>query len=279
MGSCVWPVLPEDTLHKSSLNTWESSNHQTSITCKTYKYRPADNASSAISDLNNSTANLRSTSEALSQESVYVSFFKFPCTKVTSQLFIGSFEDVMNEDNLRGHGITHIISLIGPQHMIKGMRHGHCPMNDYGRSDLNGVIKQLCPIIEESQQPDQALFIHCMSGQNRSATLMLAILMKIKGKKLYEAYKLLKNMRPLVQINRGYAKQLIDMELELFGSISVSDNWMEIASCDTTKGVTFIGESVSTLSSKNNTGKSPILKPTAVTLRLGTRRKPRSEII
>jgi len=280
MGNCLYPAYPDDLRSKSSQQTWEECNHTTSF-CKTYKYnRPTYHASSAIPVFSNSTG--ISMSNSLSQESPFISFLSTPCTKVTSQLFIGSFDDVMNEDGLRDYGITHIISLIGPQHLIKGMRHGHCPMNDFGRTDLKGVLKQLCPLIEESQLPDQALFIHCMSGQNRSATLMLAILMKMKGKKLYEAYKLLKNMRPIVQINRGYAKQLLNMELELFSSNSVSDNWMEIVSCDITSGkVTFVGESVSTLSSKYNiSGKSAIIKPIVATPNiLGAHRKPRSDFI
>jgi len=68
-----------------------------------------------------------------------------------------------------------------------------------------------------------------VSGQNRSATVLLAILMQQWGKKLNEAWELLKKKRPIVKIEKGYATQLLKIELELFGSNSLPDNWVETA--------------------------------------------------
>jgi len=186
------------------------------------------------------------TSRRSSTDPENISFNRVLFTKVTSQLFIGSFEDAMHEEALRNCGVTHIISVIGPIHVIQGMRHGHIPMNDYGRTELKTVLKELWPLIEESQEPEKALFIHCMNGQNRSATVVLAILMLKQEKTLYKAYKLLKNKRPIVQINESYAKQLLKIELELFGSNSVPINWMETVSNDMKEEtLAFVCDSVS----------------------------------
>jgi len=167
-----------------------------------------------------------------------------PITEVTPQLFLGSFEDARNELGLRLRAITHTISLIGPKHITAGIEHKHYPMNDQGKTDLEKIIDNLWTFVEQSQQPGSALFVHCMLGQNRSATVVIAILMRLKGWSLQEAFKIVKLKRPLVQINENYAKQLSQMEEELHGCISVAQNWMEIRFADMESGnVLFFGDS------------------------------------
>jgi hypothetical protein len=161
-----------------------------------------------------------------------VTFYAVPLTEVTSSLFFGSFEDANNEEKLRRLGITHIISLIGPTNKIKGMKHKHKPMSDHGRTNLKGVITKLWPFILESQRLGNKLFVHCQSGQNRSATVVLSILMKLKNEKLDVLYRMIKKKRPVIQINEIYAKQLSEIECELFGETTVPKNWMSICSYD-----------------------------------------------
>lgn len=165
-----------------------------------------------------------------------VTFYVEPLTEVTPQLFFGTFEDANNEVKLKGLGITHIISLIGPKHEIKGMKHEHKPMSDFGRTDLKRVVTTLWPSILESQQVGNKLFIHCQCGQNRSATVVLCILMKLMGEKLDVLYRMVKEKRPVIQINEKYAKQLSEMEIELFGETSVPRRWMSICSYDMVSG-------------------------------------------
>jgi len=166
-------------------------------------------------------------------------------TEVTPQLFFGSFEDAKNEQELRSRAITHIISLIGPTHLIAGIAHKHHPMHDMGNTDLENIINNLWTFVEQSQRPGKALFLHCMWGQNRSATIMIVILMKLHGWTLKEAFKFLKSKRPLVQINEQYAKQLAKIEQELYGCTSVTKNWMEIKDVDMDTGkVVFVGDSM-----------------------------------
>jgi len=168
-----------------------------------------------------------------------------PITEVTPQLFFGSFEDAKNEQEMRSRGITNIISLTGPKHLIAGIAHEHYPMNDMGRTDLEKITNDLWAFIEQSQRPGNALFVHCMWGQNRSASIMIVILMRLHGWSLQEAFKFIKKKRPLVHIHEQYAKQLSKIEKELYGRTSVSKNWMEIRTVDMDTGkVVFFGDSM-----------------------------------
>lgn len=165
-----------------------------------------------------------------------VTFYVEPLTEVTPKLFFGTFDDANDEGKLKGLGITHIISLIGPKHEIEGIKHEHKPMSDFGRTDLKQVITELWPFILESQQVGNKLFIHCQCGQNRSATVVLSILMKLMGEKLDVLYRMVKKKRPVIQISEKYAKQLSEMEIELFGETSVPRRWMSICSYDMVSG-------------------------------------------
>jgi len=168
-----------------------------------------------------------------------------PLTEVTPQLFFGSWEDAKNEYEMQSREITHIISLVGQKHLIAGIEHKHHPMNDYGKTDLDSIITKSWAFVEQSQRPGNALFIHCMWGQNRSATIMIVILMKHHGWSLQDAFRFIKRKRPLVQINEQYAKQLAKMEKKLLGRSSVSKNWMEIRTADMDTGkVNFFGDSM-----------------------------------
>jgi len=183
-------------------------------------------------------------------------FYAIPLTEVTPQLFFGSFEDASNEQKLKDLGITHIISLIGPKNEIKGIKHKHKPMSDYGRTDLKGVIAILWPFVLESQWDGNKLFVHCQSGQNRSATVVLSILLKLKNEKLDVLYRMVKKKRPLVQINEKYARQLSEIESELFGETSVPKNWMRISSYDMESGDVEFNDEFQLDSSSMETGAS-----------------------
>jgi len=51
-------------------------------------------------------------------------------------------------------------------------------------------------------------------------------------KTLYLAYEKVKSIRPIVQINEKYAKQLLALEEEIFGENSLPREWMERGEID-----------------------------------------------
>jgi len=151
-----------------------------------------------------------------------------PITEVISgKLYLGCEDHAWDEEELLSLGITHILSVSNHINPIKGIDHKHFVMSDCGRTDLNTVVEKVYPFMERAQEMGKKLFVHCKLGQNRSATLVILFLMKNKGLTVYEAYKMLKEMRPLVQIHHNYAKMLLNLERELFGETSLPDDWME----------------------------------------------------
>jgi len=149
-----------------------------------------------------------------------------PMTKILPHLYLGSYDDAINEFELQKKGITHILSLVGNNSPIDFVKHEIFPMHDRGRTELKSVLKKVSRFVNLGQQDGNSVLVHCQSGQNRSAVLVIALMMKEK-KTLYRAHKTVKSLRPIIQINEGYAKQLLTLEKEIFGKNSLPFEWME----------------------------------------------------
>ena len=62
------------------------------------------------------------------------------------------------------------------------------------------------------------ILVHCNLGISRSSSLILAYLMKTYNATLFEAFKYVKNRRPIVCPNIGFLHQLLEFEHELFSN-------------------------------------------------------------
>jgi len=152
-----------------------------------------------------------------------------PITQVIpGKLYLGCEDNSTDEDQLLALGITNILCLSNRIHQIHGIENEHFVMSDMGRTELKTFLAQVYPYMKRSQKGDKKLFVHCKLGQNRSPTLVIAFLIKSRGLTLYEAHKMLKEKRPLVQIHRNYAKMLLKLERNLLGETSLPDDWMEV---------------------------------------------------
>jgi len=173
------------------------------------------------------------------------SYSPLEMTEVLSQkLYIGSEDNAWNTNLLQGIGVTHVLCVTGNVNFIKGIEYEHFPMSDYGKTDLDKVLKKVYPFFKRSQEDGKRLFVHCKLGQNRSATVVLGFLMMSKGLSLFEAYAMLKKQRPVVQINKNYAKMLLKLEKDLYNEQSLPNDWMEPKESERVSGVSFKYENI-----------------------------------
>jgi len=174
------------------------------------------------------------------------SYSALPMTKILPNLYLGSYDDAINETQLKAKRITHIVSLIGNQSPVDFVQHKHSPMHDYGRSDLKVVLEKVSKFMRLGQQDGNSVLVHCKCGQNRSATVVVAHLMISTKRTLYCAHNMVKRLRPVIQINERYAKQLLRLEKDIFGKNSLPYDWMELEEVDMTTGdVSYKSENLS----------------------------------
>jgi len=178
--------------------------------------------------------------------STFSSYAPYPMTLVRPHLYLGNIDDANNEPELKAKGITHILSLGPSKSSADFVKNEHFPMHDGGRTDLKEVLGNVQTFVEKGQEDGNNILVHCHLGQNRSATVVIALLMKREDKTLFRVHKDLKAQRPLVQINRGYAEKLLTLEKEIRGKNSLPQSWMEQGTFDlTTYEVTFKYENIS----------------------------------
>jgi protein-tyrosine phosphatase len=70
--------------------------------------------------------------------------------------------------------------------------------------------------IDDIKAKNGIVFVHCLMGKSRSATLVIAYLMKTLKMKFLEAYEHVKKARKIIFPNFGFLKQLREYEKALF---------------------------------------------------------------
>lgn len=69
--------------------------------------------------------------------------------------------------------------------------------------------------IQEARANGDNIFIHCQMGKSRSATIVIAYLIKYSNMSTEEAYKFLKEKRKTIFPNLGFMRQLREFEKKL----------------------------------------------------------------
>jgi hypothetical protein len=70
--------------------------------------------------------------------------------------------------------------------------------------------------VDEAKNNGGRTLVACAAGVSRSATLVLAYLMKREGLSLPVACTLVRSVRPIVQPNHGFMWQLVEFEVIIF---------------------------------------------------------------
>lgn len=61
------------------------------------------------------------------------------------------------------------------------------------------------------------MLVHCQVGISRSATILIAFLMKEYKLRFKEAFEMVVKKRKIVDPNEGFRKELLEYEKQLFG--------------------------------------------------------------
>ncbi len=144
-------------------------------------------------------------------------------SQITPTLLLGARPNRERVQELKGAGVTHIVScLIEDERsqmafLQQDFHHLFLGVHDGMHQDIAGTFSHFFDFATAAttSDPKTKLFVHCEVGVSRSATLVIAWLMKTEGLSFFDALCRVRSKRIQVLPNIGFASQLQRLEHEL----------------------------------------------------------------
>eukprot|EP01083_Nonionella_stella_P036093 98493_1 len=147
--------------------------------------------------------------------------FKYPSQIVNDELFLGNRSHATTKQVLMDLGITHVINMttqsmdqmfdFDPDLNIKYLQ---CAIYDDEEAEIQSHFEKgiafIVNALHQNNPPKihNRVLIHCQSGVSRSATMVIAYLMKMKHMCFKDAYKYTQHRREIIEPNDGFVQQL-----------------------------------------------------------------------
>ncbi|XP_060217681.1 dual specificity protein phosphatase 1-like isoform X4 [Lycium barbarum] len=134
---------------------------------------------------------------------------KDPCM-IEEGLYLGSLGAANNKDALKRLNLTHILTIareLNPPYPNEFV-YKVLAVHDRVDANISHYFEECFDFIEEAKGQGGGVLVHCFAGKSRSATIVIAYLMKKHGMSHSEAFQLVKSRRPVVSPNAGFMTQL-----------------------------------------------------------------------
>ncbi|XP_007521373.1 dual specificity protein phosphatase 10 isoform X2 [Erinaceus europaeus] len=145
-------------------------------------------------------------------------------TPILPFLFLGNEQDAQDLDSLQRLNIGYVINVtthLPLYHYEKGLfNYKRLPATDSNKQNLRQYFEEAFEFIEEAHQCGKGLLIHCQAGVSRSATIVIAYLMKHTRMTMTDAYKFVKGKRPIISPNLNFMGQLLEFEEDLNNGVT-----------------------------------------------------------
>ncbi|KAK0735226.1 protein-tyrosine phosphatase-like protein, partial [Lasiosphaeria miniovina] len=144
-------------------------------------------------------------------------------SEIAPRLFLGNFSSSYDVETLKKHSITSTLSLMTEksprwmdphvQHHVSAARRLFIPAVDADWMDILSKLDEICEFIDKQLAMPigtvpGGVLVHCRMGISRSATVVIAYLMKKHGQSVDEALAAVRAKRRIVSPNAGFLEQL-----------------------------------------------------------------------
>ncbi|GMR53900.1 hypothetical protein PMAYCL1PPCAC_24095 [Pristionchus mayeri] len=144
-------------------------------------------------------------------------------TEIKTHLFLSGIA-VIKPDPVGKLGITTIVNATTEENTppVRGVDVVRIRVDDHPSANLGIHFHVIADKIKSVKDGGGKVLVHCMAGVSRSASLVLAYLVKYERMTLKQAYYYVKSVRPIIHPNLGFWKQLVDFERRLRGTPTVA---------------------------------------------------------
>ena len=131
-----------------------------------------------------------------------------PIDHIIDNIYLGDFRTADNIDMLRQYNITHIINCAFnlPNRFPEQITYKRLDLRDEPDQPITERLEEAYQFIKENK--DKNIFVHCVFGKSRSASVVIFYVMKEKKMNFQEAKNFVKNIRNIVEPNSGFESEL-----------------------------------------------------------------------
>ena len=126
---------------------------------------------------------------------------------IQDKLYLGDGKHSKKEQMMKDFRITHILNCTKDycnKFEDKGIKYLRIPINDNETDDIFQHFEDAISYINEGD----IVFVHCQAGVSRSASIVIAYLMKTQNMDYQQAYQFVKAKREWISPNDGFIEQL-----------------------------------------------------------------------
>jgi len=140
-----------------------------------------------------------------------------PPSEIIKGLFLGTEYNAANYEELLDLGITHILNVTKEiqDFFPDYFEYKRVNVKDQESVNLGKFFDEAVTFIAKALDEDKAVLVHCQRGVSRSASCVIAYLIKTRKMKYKEAFAFAKERRPVIKPNSGFVKQLQAYEKSL----------------------------------------------------------------
>ena len=143
----------------------------------------------------------------------------YDSTLIVDQLYLGNSCNARNYYELENNKVGLIInsSPCISNYFQNEFEYYNVKVEDISGADilchLDNTVKKMHEFIENN--PQKSVFVHCFMGSSRSATIIIAYLMKYHNYNLRDGLNFVKEKREVVNLNQDFFKQLSEFDKTL----------------------------------------------------------------
>jgi len=149
---------------------------------------------------------------------------QLPSSIIEGTLYLGSFAHARNLKIFHQLNIGLVINCareIPNYHSDPTIKYFKMDLNDDTHFNLMPFFDQVFDVLNQHNNQQQAVLFHCASGCSRSASMVIAYLMKLNGWTLKQSYDYVKEHRSKIKPNPGFIECLIGYEKQLYPTMEV----------------------------------------------------------
>ena len=141
-------------------------------------------------------------------------------TNIIHKIYLGNKENAHDDIFIRDNDIKYIINVtLDISNKYDDIEYYNCNIEDSGDEDIKKYFDDITDIINDNKNNN--ILVHCRVGKSRSATFILAYLMRYENMNLKKSLDFLRSKRN-IQPNIYFFDNLIKYEYDIYNNNSIT---------------------------------------------------------